>query len=582
VTTSLAGDEPITATIDLIGLPAEEMMDAASNIVVTSGLENVALGSHVLLKGEGEGVRQDTIGGYVWTLSVPVGSDAVLNDPTSRTPAFIPDATGTYTVELAIINQQGVPGAAASITVHAATWVGVGITEGAAAGPPQCIACHSERVETWVNTPHASFLERALDGKVSEHYSSQCVSCHAVGYDNAAANDGFDDVAKEVGWVCPDALVEGNWAELMTNFPRLANLANVQCENCHGPGGEHSGKREAIAVSLRSDVCVICHDPLRQGRAAQWTASAHDDVGFVVPNSDPISDGRCGRCHSAQGFIDYLDGNAVSDGGLHQVTCPVCHDPHDATHEGQLRAFDTMVLPDGRQVRDMGPSALCLMCHNGGVGPEQVHRDEPVLPHGSTAAEMMVGTGGYDYGQIIKDSAHSAVIPGCVSCHMATTPGMNDQGTPDDIGDDVPLPGHNRIGEHTFRMTWNGGTPADLADDVENIATCTDCHEELASFNRKAAGDYDGNGESEGIQDEVWGLLGLVHAELLTQGVQWQGEHPLWSTVTTEAQKRAIYNLRFVAADGSLGVHNAGRAVRLLQLSYLHLTGHDVPGATRR
>ncbi len=55
-----------------------------------------------------------------------------------------------------------------------------------------------------------------------------------------------------------------------------------------------------------------------------------------------------------------------------------------------------------------------------------------------------------------------------------------------------------------------------------------------------------------------------------------------WDTVTTEAQRAAIYNWSFVACDGSLGVHNAGRAVRLLQLTYQDLTGHDVPGATLR
>jgi hypothetical protein len=223
-----------------------------------------------------------------------------------------------------------------------------------------------------------------------------------------------------------------------------------------------------------------------------------------------------------------------------------------------------------------------MTCHNGRAGPKQMHRDEPILPHGNTASEMIVGTGGYDYGQAIEDSAHTSVIRGCVGCHMAPTPGMDDRGTPDDVGDDVPLPGHNQVGEHTFRMAWDGGTPDDPADDVENVTACTGCHEELSSFNRKAAGDYDGDGEVEGIQDEVQGLLDLVGAEMLAQGVQWQGEYAYWGSATTEAQRAAIYNWSFVIRDGSLGIHNAGRAVRLLQLTYRHLTGHDVPRATLR
>ncbi|MFQ5857799.1 MAG: multiheme c-type cytochrome [Anaerolineae bacterium] len=581
VATPLTGGEPITATIALRGLPVEEMVDAADHLVIASGLENVAVGSYVLLEGGGAGVSDEAITGYAWTLEGPGGSTAALDDPASRTPTFIPDVTGHYTVELAVANQQGILGPVASLTIHAAIWVGAGIIDGSAASPPQCIACHADLVKTWAGTRHATSFEGAIDGEIGEYYS-HCIGCHTVGYDEAAVNGGFDDVAKELGWTYPETLVEGNWESLVANYPRLANLANTQCENCHGPGSEHSGRREGIAVSLRTDGCDVCHDPLRQNRAAQWARSGHADTSFAALISGAADDERCARCHSGQGFIDDLDGKDVVGGGLQEVTCPVCHDPHDATHERQLRVFDTLALPDGTQVMDVGPSALCMTCHNGGVGPDQVRKDEPILPHGNTASEMMVGTGGYDYGQAIEDSAHTSIIGGCVGCHMAPTPGMDDVGTPDDIGDDVPLPGHDQVGEHTFRMAWDGGTPDDQADDVENVAACTGCHEGLSSFNREAAGDYDGDGETEGIQDEVQGLLDLVRAEIQVQGVQWQGEYPYWGSAATEAQRAAIYNWSFVASDGSLGIHNAGRAVRLLQLTYRHLTGRDVPGATLR
>ncbi len=373
--------------------------------------------------------------------------------------------------------------------------MGAGIIDGAAASPPQCTACHADLVDTWSGTRHATSLERAIDGEVSEYYFSHCIGCHTVGYDETAVNDGFDDVTQEVGWTYPETLSAGNWESLATNYPRLANLANTQCENCHGPGSEHSGRREGIAVSLRIDGGAVCHNPLRQDRTVQWDRAGHADTNYGT-----ASDERCARCHLGQGCIDNLDGKNVVAEGLQKVTCPICHDPHDATHKHQLRVFDTVTLPDGTQVTDVGPSALCMTCHNGGVGPEEMHNDEPMLPRGNTASEMMVGAGGYNYGQAIEDSAHTSVIQSCVDCHMAPTPGMDDMGTPGDIGDDVPLPGHNQVGEHTFSMTWNGDTPDDPADDVESIAACTGCHEKLSSFNRKVVDDYDDDGKTGGIQ----------------------------------------------------------------------------------
>ncbi len=97
------------------------MVDAAGYFVITNGLENVAVGRHVLLEGGGAGVDHEAIARYAWTLETPEGSAAALDDPTSRTPTFISDVTGCYTVELIVVNGQDSPGPAASLTIHAAT-----------------------------------------------------------------------------------------------------------------------------------------------------------------------------------------------------------------------------------------------------------------------------------------------------------------------------------------------------------------------------------------------------------------------------------------------------------------------------
>jgi len=170
----------------------------------------------------------------------------------------------------------------------------------------------------------------------------------------------------------------------------------------------------------------------------------------------------------------------------------------------------------------------------------------------------------------VEDSIHVTMTRlGCVDCHMAPTPGWADK-----PGGEEPLPGHDEVGAHTFKMT--------SPDGVQNLAACTDCHLDLESFNRTARSDYDGDGTVEGIQDEVQGLLDVLFDAIIASGVEWLGRYPYWANVTTEAQKAAIYNWSFVDHDKSLGIHNTARTVQLLQRSYKDLTGEDVPGADLR
>ena len=65
-------NDSITTTITLRGLPVQETIDAAGHLVVSNGLRNVAVGSHVLLQGGGAGVSDEAGAGYAWTLRCPV------------------------------------------------------------------------------------------------------------------------------------------------------------------------------------------------------------------------------------------------------------------------------------------------------------------------------------------------------------------------------------------------------------------------------------------------------------------------------------------------------------------------------
>ena len=551
-------NNPPLVRIEVLG-ELEGIVDEEGEPIRTSALSNVGVGTYVFLQevasdpDEGDSVTTE------WEFTPAEGSSTELVEAGSV--YFIADVEGRYEVKLIGTDTKGAS-SEATLTVNAGTYV----------GQENCAMCHSDVAETQAETGHATMLAEGIDGIVSDHYAEGCISCHTVG-PWEGENGAFDDVMAEVGWTFPETLEEGNWEALQADFPELAALGNIQCENCHGPGSAHMGDPLGIAKSLDAAVCGTCHDaPTHHIKNLQWELSAHSEE-TARAFTYPIGEGHesCVKCHSGEGFVDTAEGEEEVRTGFQVVSCAVCHDPHSAENEYQLRVYDVVTLPDGTEVSDAGASAACMSCHSGRVGPDQVEEEEPHYPHYSTAAEMIAGVGGYTYGEDVENSPHIAIGKTCVDCHMYETPGMDDVGTPDDSSDDVPLPGHNEIGEHTFTMT--------SPDGVELVGACTECHDEIESFNLPAKGDYDGDGTVEGIRDEVQGLLDLLLQAIQDGGVTYLGRYPYWENVTTKAQKAAIYNWMFVGHEGSLGIHNTARAVQLLQASYRDLTGEDVPGA---
>lgn len=551
-------NNPPLVRIKILG-ELEGIVDEEGEPIKTSALSNVGVGTYVFLQevasdpDEGDSVTTE------WEFTPAEGSSAELVEGGSV--YFMTDVEGRYEVKLIGTDTKGAFSEAV-LTVNAGTYL----------GQENCAMCHADQAEAQAETGHATMLARGIDGIVSDHYSESCLSCHTVG-PWGGENGAFDDVMVEAGWTFPETLQEGNWEALQAEFPELAALGNIQCENCHGPGSDHMGDPLGIATSLDAAVCGYCHDaPTHHIKNLQWELSAHSDE-TARAFTYPIGEGResCVRCHSGEGFVDTVEDEEEVRTGFQVVSCAVCHDPHSAENEYQLLVYDVVTLPDGTEVTDAGASATCMSCHNGRVGPDQVEAEEPHWPHYSTAAEMIAGVGGYTYGEEIENSPHIAIGKTCVDCHMYETPGMDDAGTPDDTSDDVPLPGHNEIGEHTFTMTSPNG--------VELVGACVECHGEIESFNLPAEGDYDGDGTVEGIRDEVQGLLDLLFQAIQDDGATWLGHYPYWENITTDAQKAAIYNWSFVGHEGSLGIHNTARAVQLLQTSYRDLTGEDVPGA---
>nr|NIR48610.1 hypothetical protein [candidate division KSB1 bacterium]NIR69332.1 hypothetical protein [candidate division KSB1 bacterium]NIS24150.1 hypothetical protein [candidate division KSB1 bacterium]NIT71065.1 hypothetical protein [candidate division KSB1 bacterium]NIU24769.1 hypothetical protein [candidate division KSB1 bacterium] len=541
----------------------------------SSGLTNVGKGELVYLTGRDASGEEVT--SYSWTLtSLPTGSAVTLDSTNTRMTTFRPDTTGEFDIQLSITTASGA--ADTTITINSATYVGAGGFSGLPVKPDglQCgTGCHSGIHTAWQGTRHSTKFQRDIDGGVS-FYSETCLKCHTVGYDTTAVNDGFDDVAKEQSWTIPATLQPGNWDSMVANFPEVAHKANIQCENCHGPGSEHRGDPTKIDFKIDDGVCGKCHDALtHHPKGTQWRRSAHArGVSFAA--------GRdfCNRCHSGYGFIDRMDGKPESEWrtGFQQISCAVCHDPHSAKNEHQLRKVDPVTLENGEVVTFGGIGKFCMQCHHARENAETYAQEwhSRFGPHHNPQADMLAGTNAIEFGLDIPSSNHRFYVEeACVQCHMAETPAEGE-------------PGHNFIGEHTWAMHAmdDNGTPDDPSDDVEvyNVAACRECHgPNINKFTDiRAKRDYDGDGVIEAAQDEVRGLMDELGKLLPPLG---EPEIAIETNPTvdpgyTPVQLKAAYNYMFVLEDQSYGVHNFQYAINLLETARRALTTGDLGAGT--
>jgi len=514
------------------------------------GLHSVSAGLTTVGKGELVYLSARDSSSYNWSIiNQPEGSIVTLDSTTTKMTTFRPDTTGQFEIQLST------SGGDTSVVITSATFVGAGIPEDVAMDPYESgCSCHDMKVTEWAVSGHATLFQLGIDGIASTHYGEGCISCHTAGFneDSLAVNGGFDDVAKDLGWEFPDSTVAGNWDDMKANYRKLAKLASIQCENCHGPGSEHRKdyKPEKMAVSMDAGVCAVCHDePGRHIKSNQWNKSAHNFDQWEGAHGAPTRSG-CQPCHSGSGLVEALGGGTEHNpDNPGNVSCAACHDPHTAA----LRESKDVVLNNGVAIAWGGEGQLCMTCHKS-------RRDAPSYaeeyhshygPHGSPQTDMLAGDNAITFGMFIPSSTHRDVITNaCVDCHMAPTP-------------DTGEPGINEVGAHTFAMHWDGGTPDDTSDDVDNVIACASCHN-IASFaDLKARKDIDGDGSVESAQDEIQDLLDAVGMLLPPIGE---------STVTVtkdynKIQLKAAYNYLFVEEDGSHGLHNFQYAVGLLKVS---------------
>lgn len=567
----------------------------------STGLRAIGKGTKAYFTVDTTGSGQT--GAPTWTLvSKPSGSNAVLD---SVTGAFInsltADLVGEYVVSATVGTQS------ASDTVFASTYTGVGTD------PQAGCFCHptAAAIKTsWANTRHAKIFKDGMTGYLEVErgkgaYAPTCIKCHTNGWQNTVDNGNFGFLAKSTGW-------DTSWYQglefynndywITTGDSSRYNMLNasqkagasIGCEVCHGPSTDHklTADKTKIGKSINSDVCNQCHDGSRRhSLGTYYDLSLH----AKLPTGTAAEGGRatCQPCHTGKGFLYYMDHNkdttgigaiwnTNTDAGT-QISCQVCHDPHDASNPAQLRTVtlkgDSLrsgyILPANLR---SGVGLLCVNCHAARYNVrDRVKPNSPPYygftnrygPHENPQGDMFYGTSGYQYGDTSFTGlmTHAGLEGGCATCHM--------QGRMNRLDGTA-----NVLPNHSFSMTdTTFGTGV-----YKPTQVCATCHGEIEDFNDiRAFYDIDRNGRIEGVQTEILGLLEALKARLPLDSLT--GEPVTMTKDSLKVKNRfdyvsGIWNYYIVKNDKSLGVHNTKYAVRLLykSLGWTPLDVKELPG----
>jgi hypothetical protein len=339
---------------------------------------------------------------------------------------------------------------------------------------------------------------------------------------------------------------------------------------CEGPAGPQGSKGDQgdVTKSIGFDTltCGKCHiaeyDTAYHvaARKFQWENSVHATGGHAYENGS-----SCAECHTNEGFIQKMTGQAVSVSQSSPPGCFACHSPHlrldFSPRKDTPVSLASNIVGVAASSFDYGKGNLCVQCHHPRSLSPLPDPTKTALTdtfkttstrwsaHYGVQGQVLMGAGGflfqgYPYSFTSNPSFHSTSstikIEGCIICHMASPVG-------------------NLGGGHTMKLEYeNEGSVSQV------LTGCKVCHG--VSAGAITSLDYHSK------MTEVQNNMDTLKSQLVTKG--WMDTtnaiiFPL--NIAPAARVGALFNYMLVLHDGSGGVHNTNFTLELLRSSIAEL-----------
>ena len=226
-------------------------------------------------------------------------------------------------------------------------------------------------------------------------------------------------------------------------------FAQLQCESCHGPGGEHTqrvrrgqpqgpigtfGPDGATPIAEQNAICLGCHE---REPGAEWHASVHAFAELSCASChqlhvarDPMltvteQPGVCFGCHQRQHSESLMASTHPIRYG--QMSCSGCHEPHGESGGSTLNRMTVNDTCYACHAEKRGPflwehapvAEDCSLCHqpHGSMHPALLTRRPPLLCqqcHSQAGHPSIANTAA----RIPPGGASPMLLGGsCMNCH---------------------------------------------------------------------------------------------------------------------------------------------------------------------
>ncbi len=303
----------------------------------------------------------------------------------------------------------------------------------------------------------------------------------------------------------------------------LVLLFTVACEGPAGTDGLDGAAGVNGADGADGNVtCLVCHSEANIVDNQIEMARSQHGVGEWINYADYYG-GGCARCHSGNGFIEWVTtGEVATNVTVPEAwSCGTCHGLHatfDSTDYALRITAAAAATFDATVTLDAGENNnLCVACHQARRGSadywdgsaDSVEVGGHDGPHHGPQSNILLG----NLGATSTGTANTQhLAAGCVGCHMTEA-----------VGDGV-----NAEGGHTFWPT---------------VEACQVCHSSAVDF------------DTFGGQTSVAAKLVTLGGYLETVGIIDSAGH-LHGGTYTAAEFQAWWNYVVITEDRSLGVHN--------------------------